>query len=165
MQQVDLALLVLRVVFGVFLALHGINKVKGGLAGTARWFASIGMKWPIWQARMAASTEIGAGLLFALGLLTPLAGAAIIGVMLVAIWSVHWKVGFFVFRPDQGWEYCGSIAFAAFAVATAGPGRWSLDHAFDITATGWTGAIVAAVVGIGSAALQLGASYRPKRPA
>ena len=71
MQQVDLALLVLRVVFGVFLACHGINKVKGGLAGTARWFGGIGMKWPKWQARIAASTEIGAGLLFALGLLTP----------------------------------------------------------------------------------------------
>ena len=70
MQQVDLALLVLRVVFGVFLACHGINKVKGGLAGTARWFGGIGMKWPKWQARIAASTEIGAGLLFALGLLT-----------------------------------------------------------------------------------------------
>lgn len=165
MQQLDLALLVLRVVFGVFLACHGINKVKGGLAGTARWFGGIGMKWPIWQARMAAGTEIGAGFLFALGLLTSLAAAAIIGVMLVAIWSVHWKVGFFVFRPDQGWEYCGSIAVAAFAVAMAGPGRWSLDHALDIVPSGWTGALIAGVVGIGSAALQLSTSYRPKKTA
>ena len=165
MQQVDLALLVLRVVFGVFLACHGINKVKGGLAGTARWFGGIGMKWPKWQARIAASTEIGAGLLFAFGLLTPLVAAAIIGVMLVAIWSVHWKVGFFVFRPDQGWEYCGSIAFTAFAVAMAGPGRWSLDHAWNLTTNGWTGAVVAGAVGVGSAAAQLAASYRPKKSA
>jgi putative oxidoreductase len=165
MQQLDVALLLLRVVFGIFLACHGINKVKGGLAGTAGWFGSIGMKWPMWQARMAAGTEIGAGLLFALGLLTPLAAAAIIAVMLVAIWAVHWKVGFFVFRPNQGWEYCGSIAVAAFAVAIAGPGRWSLDHALDIVPSGWTGALIGGVVGIGSAALQLAISYRPTKPA
>ena len=50
MQQLDVGLLVLRAVFGVFLAYHGYNKVfgGGGLAGTARWFGSIGMKWPLW---------------------------------------------------------------------------------------------------------------------
>ena len=63
----DLALLVVRVVFGLFLAAHGYNKVfgGGGLAGTARWFGSIGMRWPDVQARLAAGTEIGAGILFA----------------------------------------------------------------------------------------------------
>lgn len=165
MQQLDFALLLLRVVLGIFVACHGINKVKGGLAGTARWFGGIGMKWPLWQARIAASTEIGASLLIALGLLTPLAAAGIIGIMLVAIWSVHWKIGFFVFHKGEGWEYCGFLAFAAFAIGTVGAGRWSLDHALDIAPSGWTGAIVAGGVGIGSAALQLSASYRPKKSA
>ena len=55
--------------FGVGLAAHGYNKIFGGgkLKGTAGWFGSIGMKWPKWQARLAAATEIGAGLLFAAG--------------------------------------------------------------------------------------------------
>ena len=98
MAQLDLGLLVLRVVFGVFLAYHGYNKVfgGGGLAGTAGWFGSIGMKWPLWQARLAAATEVGAGLLFAFGLFTAFAAAGIIGVMLVAIVVAHWKVGFCV---------------------------------------------------------------------
>ncbi|MDP2291631.1 MAG: DoxX family protein [Actinomycetota bacterium] len=164
MQQLDLGLLLLRLVFGVFLAYHGYNKVfgGGGLAGTARWFGSIGMKWPLWQARLAAATEIGAGLMFAAGLLTPLAAAGIVGVMVVAIVVEHWKVGFFIFKPNQGWEYCASIAVVAVAVGTMGAGRWSLDRAFDLELTGWTGAVVVLVAGIGGALAQLAVSYRPK---
>ena len=79
--QTNFGLLILRLCLGLFLAYHGYNKVfgKGGLTGTASWFGSIGFKWPMWQARLAASTESGAGLLLALGLLTPLAGAGMIG--------------------------------------------------------------------------------------
>ena len=71
--------------------------------------------------------------------------------MVVAIVVSHWKVGFFIFKPSQGWEYCASIAVTAFCLATMGPGEWSLDHAFDIEFTGWTGAIIAGVVGVGGA--------------
>jgi uncharacterized membrane protein YphA (DoxX/SURF4 family) len=35
---VDVALLVVRIVFGVTLALHGYNKIAKGVDGTARWF-------------------------------------------------------------------------------------------------------------------------------
>ncbi len=164
MPQFDLALLLLRVVFGVFLAYHGYNKVfgGGGLAGTAKWFGAIGMKWPLWQARLAATTEMGAGLLFAAGLITPLAGAGVIGLMVVAIVVAHWKVGFFIFKPNQGWEYCASIAVVAFAVSMVGGGRWSLDNALDIEFSGWWGAAIAGVLGIGGALGQLALSYRPK---
>jgi putative oxidoreductase len=166
MTPVDLGLFVLRVVFGLFFAYHGYNKVFGGngLSGTAAWFSGIGMKWPAVQARLAAATEIGAGLLLAAGLLTPLAAAGVIGVMIVAIVVAHWKVGFFVFLPNQGWEYCASIAVAAWAIATVGPGRYSLDHVFGWVGepTAWTGAIVAAVLGVGAAVGQLLVSYRPE---
>ena len=109
--QLNLGLLILRLCLGLFLAYHGYNKVfgAGGLAGTSGWFASMGMKWPKWQARLAASTEIGAGLMLAVGLLTPLAAAGVIGIMVVAIYTTHGKVGFFIFKPNQGWEYCATI--------------------------------------------------------
>ena len=74
------------------------------------------MRWPRWQARLAATTEVGAGVLLAVGLLTPLAAAGVIGVMIVAIVVAHWKVGFFIFKEGQGWEYCASIAVAAGSV-------------------------------------------------
>lgn len=164
MDQIDAALLGLRLVFGLFLVCHGLNKVRGGngLAGTANWFAGIGMRWPKWQARIAATTEIGAGLLFAVGLLTPFAAAAMVGLMLVAIVTVHWKVGFFIFRKGEGWEYCGSIAAVALAAATMGPGRYSLDHEFELDyGGGWCGLVIAAALGVGGALLQLAFSYRP----
>ena len=43
MEPTDLALLVVRIMFGVGLCFHGYNKLfdGGGLAGTGRWFASI----------------------------------------------------------------------------------------------------------------------------
>lgn len=164
--QLDAGLLILRLCLGLFLAYHGYNKIfgGGGLAGTASWFGSIGFKWPHLQARLAATTEIGAGLFLAAGFLTPLAGAGIIGVMLVAIVVAHWKVGFFVFLPNQGWEYCATIAIGALAVGTMGPGRWSVDHGIDFALDGWTAAVVTAAVGVGGAALQLLVSYRPTRP-
>jgi len=164
--QFDAGMLALRACLGLFLAYHGYNKIfgGGGLKGTASWFGGIGFTWPHWQARLAATTEIGAGLLLATGFLTPLAGAGVIGVMLVAIVVAHWKVGFFVFLPNQGWEYCATIAIGALAVGTMGPGRWSIDHAIDFSYDGWMGAAVTAGLGIGGALVQLLLFYRPARP-
>jgi len=159
----DVAMLTLRVIFGVFFALHGINKVRGGLDGTANWFASIGMRWPALQARLAATTEIAAGFALAAGLLTPLAGAAMVGVMVVATWAAHRKNGFFIFRPGQGWEYTVSVAVAAFGISMLGAGRISLDHALGIHPSGWWGAIIAGGLGLGAGIAQLLAFYRPER--
>lgn len=162
--QIDAGLLLLRLCLGLFLASHGLNKVFGssGLSGTAAWFSSIGFRWPGLQARLAAATEIGAGLMFAAGLLTPVAAAGIIGVMIVAIVATHWKVGFFVFHPGQGWEYCATIAIGAAAIGMIGPGSWSLDQVIDFSPAGWTSAIVTASMGVGAACAQLALCYRPR---
>lgn len=162
--QIDVGILLLRLALGNFLAYHGWNKVFGanGLSGTAAWFSSIGFKWPSVQARLAAATEIGAGLMFAFGLLTPIAAAGIIGVMIVAIVVAHWRVGFFVFLPGQGWEYCATIAIGALAVGTAGPGDVSLDEAIGFTLSGWKPLVITLCLGVGSAVLQLAVSYRPR---
>ena len=76
----NLALLILRVVVGLTLAAHGWNKFTGGgkIPGTGRWFDSIGMRPGRLNAYLAASTEMGAGVLLALGLLHPLAAAGVI---------------------------------------------------------------------------------------
>jgi putative oxidoreductase len=171
MDAMNAGLLVVRLVFGLFLAYHGWNKLMGpgGISGTVGWFGSIGMRWPAVQARLAAFTEIGAGVLFAAGLLTPFAAAGIIGVMIVAIVVAHWRVGFFVFLPDQGWEYCASIAVTAWCVALIGPGEWSLDHAIGMPdwmlgGTSFTAGVVALGLGVAGAVTQLAVSYRPPAP-
>src|SRR4051812_32335422 len=126
-------LLILRVVVGVTLAAHGYNKFFGGgrIAGTARWFDSMGMK-PNGKihAYLAACTELGAGLMFAAGLLPPLAAAGMVGVMTVAGYTANRKNGFFI--VNHGWEYNLVIATVAVSVATMGPGRYSLDNALTI---------------------------------
>ena len=100
----NLALLILRVVVGLTLAAHGWNKFTGGgkIPGTGRWFDSIGMRPGRLNAYLAASTEMGAGVLLALGLLHPLAAAGVIGVMTVAGWTSHRTNGFFIIK--EGWE-------------------------------------------------------------
>jgi putative oxidoreductase len=161
--RVDFALLVLRLAFGLMLVSHGYNKFFGpnGLRGTARWFESMGVRPGRLNATVAATTEVGAGLLFAAGLLTPLAAAGMIGLMTVAIVVAHWRVGWFIFRKGEGMEYCLMIAVAAFAVATIGAGEYSLDHALGWDVEGWWGAGIAAGLGVGGALLQLAACYRP----
>lgn len=163
--HVNLALLVVRVVVGVTMALHGINKVRGGLTGTGKWFTFMGFKWGYANAVVAATLEIGTGVFFALGLLTPLTAAGMVGLMVVAMISAHWKVGFFVFRPDQGIEYVLVLAAIAVTVATIGPGEWSLDNAFGIIDQGylssWWGLALSAGLGVVGSIVQLAVCWKP----
>jgi putative oxidoreductase len=147
----DVALLVLRSGVGVMLVVHGANKVfgSGGLAGTARWFESLGMR-PGWlQARVAAATEVGSGLLLVAGLLVPLDCAAVIGLMTVAAATDHRGKGFFVFKG--GWEYVALVGLVAAVIACVGPGRWSIDYASGLRTTGVEWAAGAVAIGLISA--------------
>ena len=83
------------------------------------------------------------------------------GSMVVAIVVAHAKVGFFGFLPNQGWEYCATIAIGAAAVGIMGPGDWSPDNSFDLVAAGWNGAVSAPAAGTGGSVLPLLSSSRP----
>ena len=139
------ALLLVRVVVGVTMMAHGYNHWRGGgrIAGTARWFSGLGLKYGVLQAWMSVVTELGAGLLLILGLLTPLACAAVISVMLIAGLLAHRPNGFFVFR--DGYEYVLVITVVCLALAALGPGRLSVDNAAGISITGWAGAGIALI--------------------
>lgn len=168
MDSSDVAVLLLRTCFGLSMAWHGINKTRGprGIAGTAAWFASIGMRRPRLNARLASLTEIAAGVSFAVGFLTPLAAAAIVGLMTVAIVTVHWRVGYFVFLPDQGWEYCFAIAVVAGVTPLFGADRASVDSVVGsdlFVGSPWTWLTVP--LGIGVALCQLSLFWRPERGA
>src|SRR3954467_3090419 len=128
---VDTALLVIRVALGVVFLAHGYNHVFGGgkIAGTGRWFESLGMRPGVLHAWFASLTELGAGALLLLGLATPLACAGVIGTMLVAWITNHLRNGFFIFRPGEGYEYVMMLTFAAIGLAGVGPGGWSVDRA------------------------------------
>jgi putative oxidoreductase len=166
MHSVDIAALLLRVILGITMLAHGWNHAFGGgkIAGTTRWFASIGMR-PAWvHAYVATITELGCGVLLLLGLLTPLAAGGVLGTMVVALVTAHLKNGFFIFKPGQGYEYVLFICVVAVALAGTGAGWLSLDHAIDLPIKGWGAYAVCLGAGLGGGALTLLTSWRPERP-
>jgi putative oxidoreductase len=161
----DFAILLLRLILAVVFLAHGWNHVFGGgkIAGTARWFESLGMRPGIVHAWVASLTELGAGFLLVLGLLTPLACAAVAGVMTVAFITNHRRNGFFIFRPGEGYEYVLTLTVVAIALGGLGAGQWSVDHAVGIFGGGWPQLILAACLGIGGGVAQVAAFWRPAR--
>jgi putative oxidoreductase len=164
MSGVNLAALLLRCVVGGTLFAHGWNHAFGGgrLPGTARWFESIGIRPGRVHALFATVTELGAGAMLVLGLITPLAAAGAVGTMVVALVANHMRNGFFIFRPGEGYEYVLMIIVVSCAIAALGGGRWSLDDAVGFSFTGWKGLALGAGAGGVGAGLLLATSWRPK---
>lgn len=163
-ERVSIGVGLIRVVVGVTMAAHGYGKFfRGGrIPGTAGWFDSMGMRPGKLHAYLAATTEVGAGLLFAVGLLTPLAAAGIVGLMVVAGWTVHRHNGFFIVA--EGWEYVMVLAVIAVGIATTGPGEYSVDYAVGLTDPDLDGAVGLAIAAGGGIAAGVGlllAFYRP----
>lgn len=134
---------------------------SGGINRTAKWFASVGMRAPQLQARLAALTELGSGIALVFGFATPIATAALIALMVVAIVVAHRHNGYFIFRPGQGWEYCAAIIIAAVVISLLGPGKWSIDSAINLNYSNWASLTIAILLGIGSAIAQLSVFWRP----
>src|ERR1700712_187220 len=149
--SVDTGLLILRLAIGLLLVGHGSQKLFGafgghGLDGTGGFFHSIGFRPGRPMALVAGLSEAGAGLLLAVGLLTPLAAAGIVGTLFVA-GSVHWKGG--VGGRTGGFELPLVSSVAAVALAFTGPGRYSLDNLVgldDFAGNGW--GVLAAAIGV-----------------
>ena len=144
----DLGLLVLRVVAGVTLAVHGYPKLFGGpgkpphalLAktmgpnypaaversgpGFARGLERMGVPYPELSAKLSAATELGGGLALAAGLLTRPIGLAAAFNMAVAVRKAHWKNGFY---GQGGYEFPLLLGAAALSLALTGPGAISID--------------------------------------
>ncbi len=156
----DVALLLVRVVLGLTMAAHGVNKAKS-LDGTAGWFDSIGMRPGRLHARFAAGGEILAGGFLAVGLLTSFAALGFVGLMTVAWYTSHRSSGFFIIK--EGWEYVMVLAVVATTIAMLGPGQFSVDDALGIAddLDGYVGLAIAAGGGVAAAAVLLAVFFRP----
>ena len=135
------AMLILRLVVGGLFVGHGLQKLFGwfdgpGIEGMAGMLNSLGYRPGRNHAVLAGLTEAGGGALLVLGLFTPLAAAAVIGMMLNATLSVHRPNGLWV--QDNGYEYPLVLGTAAFAIALAGGGVYTVDNAIGLhTGAGW----------------------------
>jgi putative oxidoreductase len=157
-------LLVLRVVVGLTMAAHGVQKLFGwfgghGPRGTGGFFGGLGFRWPLAMAILAGAAETG-GVLFAVGFVTPLAALGIAVVMFNAIWTVHWRNGFFA--GNGGYEFPLVLATAAVATSAMGPGRFSIDHAIgwddNISGLWWGVGVLAAALVISVVTMTVGRS-------
>ncbi|WP_405984191.1 DoxX family protein [Streptomyces sp. NBC_00872] len=147
----DTGLLVLRLVAGLLIAGHGVQKVShrlggNGLAGGTEEFRHDGFRGGRITALAAGGSQVGAGLFLAAGLLTPAAAMAAMGVMTVAS-TVKWRNGLWV--QNDGYEYPLVLVAVSAVLALTGPGRWSADHALGLTP--WPRWVSLAVIVIGPA--------------
>ena len=171
----DLGLLIFRAGLGTTLAVHGSQKLFGwfgghGIEATSGGMQAMGFLPPRISALMAGLGEAGGGTLLALGLATPVAGAAAASTMLAA-GSVHKPAGFFAM--EGGYEYNLILGLGGAALALGGPGHYSLDRLLgDRLNRPWMAATALAVFGSASAAivarrakaLESAASTSPDQP-
>ena len=164
---VNAALTVARVWVGIVMFLHGwrhLQSVRSG-PGMANWFESLGLKPGKLHAWNVTLTELAVGPALVLGLLTPAAYGGTAAILLVALATNHWKNGFFINNPGEGWEYVGTLAVLSVCLGALGPGNWSLDDAFKVNFAfdAPDAAIIAAAVGIGGTIAFLAAFWRPPK--
>jgi putative oxidoreductase len=129
------ALLLVRLVVGLLFIGHAGQKLFGwfggqGIEGFTASIAKMGLEPASFWAYFEASAELVGGACLALGLLTPIAAAAIIGDMLVATVKVHLAKG--VWSQDGGFEYNLVLIALLVGIGIMGAGRYSLDQAFRI---------------------------------
>jgi putative oxidoreductase len=119
----DAGLLIIRVVLGIIMLVHGWPKVTN-LGGTIEGFTGMGIPLPALAAVFATVAEVGGGLLMLLGVLTDIAGLLFTIDMLGAITFVHAKNGFLV--SEGGVEWPLALVAMALGIALVGPGRYSV---------------------------------------
>jgi len=123
------AALLLRVSLGaLFLAHAGLKFFVFTPAGTAKFFASVGM--PPELAYFVITAEILTGVALILGVWTR--AVALLGapILLGAIFTVHGAAGFFFTNPHGGWEYPAFWTVALIVQALLGDGAYALRFPF-----------------------------------
>jgi len=153
MMNTDVALLILRIVLGLFFAGHGAQKLFGwfdgaGLSGTNAATAHLGFHPAAVWGFLTAVAEFGGGLLMLLGFLGPLGPVAIIADMVMAIVTVHWAKP--IWASQGGAELPLIYVAAAVTILLAGPGAYSIDRALGLLFPSWVtpALVVLAAIGV-----------------
>jgi len=131
----EYAALILRLALGVVFFAHGAQKALGwfggyGFARTLTQFTT-GMHIPEPLAVLAIAAEFLGGLGLILGFLARVAAAGIAVNMIVAIATVHYRMGFFMnwsgTKKGEGFEFHLLVLAIAVAVIIRGSGALSID--------------------------------------
>ena len=124
----------LRLSIGIIFIAHGAGKVLGSFGGPGfRSFTSFPTPFPfmrpawLWMGAAALSELIG-GVLILLGLFTRVGAFLIACVMLMAMFGVHWKNGFFLKPEAPGIEFTVALLGTALSLLILGGGQASVDR-------------------------------------
>ena len=139
-------LLVLRIIPGLLLMGHGLQKLvppgysppllhAAGHRGTGAGFESLGIRPAVMAAVVAGSAELVAGFSLAAGLLTPVGTVLVGAVMITAILKVHVSNG--IWAAEGGFEYLLVLLTVGFAITALGPGSLSVGSWLGID--NWAG--------------------------
>lgn len=164
----QLGRLALRATVGGTFFVHGSQKLFGwfggyGPDGTGGFFDSLGLRPGKRNALLAGGTEVGGGVLLALGLATPLAASGLTAIMITALRTAVWKDGF---EFGKG-EFEVLLAVAALSVVEDGPGPLSLDAALGMErkGLGWALAALGAAAAGSALVIKEGQREQPAEPA
>ncbi len=122
-REIDLAALVLRLVVGGLMVLHGLPKIRN-LNKSAAWVRSTGWAWAAPFAYPFGLLEFFGGFALILGLLTQLVALLFVLEMIATILFSRAKLGK---KLVGGWELDLLYLAAALALLLLGAGAWSLD--------------------------------------
>lgn len=126
----SLGLLILRVFLGGMMMSHGAQKAFGafggqGMKGFTEMTRSLNLEPAEILGPVGAYSELLGGLSILLGFFTPAGALAVINTMIVAIWKVHAKNGFW--NHKRGYEFNALVIAASTALILTGPGKVSID--------------------------------------
>jgi len=155
----DVGLLLLRfAVGGVFFA-HGMQKVFGlwggpGIGGFARVLAGFGFRETTALSWVTGITELVAGGFVVLGVLTPLAAAGLLGIMINVV-LLKAGNGFFIGSAAGAGavELEVVLGLGAAAIVLTGPGRIALDNGRTWHRRPAPWGILALIIGVAAALL------------
>lgn len=119
------AALLLRVALaGLFLAHVGLKIFVFTPAGTAGFFASLGL--PGWLAYVTIAAELAGAVALLLGVWPRWVALALVPILVGAIVTVHGPAGFFFTNPNGGWEFLALWIVGLVALALVGDGPYAL---------------------------------------
>jgi Predicted membrane protein len=123
----DLAATILRVSMGVlFLAHAGLKLFVFTPAGTAGYFASLGLPGPL--AYLVIAAELFGGLALILGVYSRFVSLALVPILLGSIYVPHGAAGFFFSNEGGGWEFPAFWAVTLVVQALLGDGAFALKR-------------------------------------
>lgn len=120
---------VMRVVVGIVFLMHGGQKLfVWGFGGVAAFLGQVGVPAPMLAGVVITLIEFLGGLALLLGLFTRWIAIPLAIDMLVAIFAVHLRGGFFL---PNGYEFALTLLAANVALALLGSGEASVDRLLD----------------------------------